>query len=842
MKIKLLSLFFFFSINIIAQTPADVDLVIGSNFIGFTNVTALAEQPDGKIVVGGQKPSGVQGIPGDVVVARFNANGTVDATFQVNTFSHVGNSARFLNDIVVLPEGKILVGGYFLTMNGESVPGLISLNADGSKDTTFLYSGGAVNSIAMQADGKIVIVGSFNVYVNEHLQRDAARLNADGTLDHTFDFGFAGFSSIGVTLNKVVVQADGKIVIGGGFSVFNNIPQGKLIRFNADGSKDITFDIGLGATGNILISDIKLQPDGKILLSGGFTTWNGQPFAHICRLNLDGSLDTSFVFPSGNSFARNLDLQSDGKIIAIGGFNVNGIQKSMLRLNTNGSIDATLVANPNNIPECLKIQADGKILIGGLISNIAGVSKNCLARLNTNGMLDNSFELNTGLNEKVFSIALQTDGKTLFSGEFTTFDGGSQNRLIRVDEAGNKDVSFSIGTGFNGSVRKVVVQTDGKIIAGGDFSTFNGETANGLVRLNSDGSKDPSFVIANGFNDYVKAIAVQPDGKILIGGNFTQFSGESQNYLIRLNADGSKDGTFNIASGFNNRITCIVLQPDGKIIVGGNFTTFNNLDQKGLIRFNNDGTKDLSFDVGTGFTIFNSADLIRDIEVATDGKIYIASLSSSYNGSSVGRPFRLNSNGTVDESFTQGAVVTSYFSVDALGLQQDGKLIVGGSFISINNSTLHPKRIMRLNTDGTLDTTFDRTPGQTENFSDGFNEGSCTEIVMQPDNKIWVGGSFFNYRGVSSFSVIRLVGDEFLSTEDIDAASNNILVYPNPVKDVLYFKNTFKTIAITDLSGKLLAKLENTNQVNFSNYPEGLYFVTVALENGASQTKKIVKQ
>lgn len=291
MKILLHYFLLFFTITISAQTPADVDLVVGSGFVGFSTVQAIAEQPDGKIVVAGHQEAGMQGMDSEAHLARFNADGSRDTSFEVFPFTDSG----YIFDIAIQSDGKILVAGNFAMMNGEYVGSFIRLNTDGSRDSSFLPASGGVRSIALQSDGKIVIGGLFNVYVNEHLQRFVARLNADGTLDSTFDFGFYGFEMQGGSPEKVAIQADGKILVGGSFSTFNNEPQGKLIRFNADGTKDTAFNIGTGVTDSGYVGEIVLQSDGKILIGGGFGSWSGQPFGRLCRLNNDGSLDASFV-------------------------------------------------------------------------------------------------------------------------------------------------------------------------------------------------------------------------------------------------------------------------------------------------------------------------------------------------------------------------------------------------------------------------------------------------------------------------------------------------------------------------------------------------------------------
>lgn len=352
--------------------------------------------------------------------------------------------------------------------------------------------------------------------------------------------------------------------------------------------------------------------------------------------------------------------------------------------------------------------------------------------------MDTSFNSNTGFNEKVTTLTLQPDGKVIMGGDFTLFDGIAQNKIIRFESNGTKDVSFGIGSGFNSTVKTIVIQTDGKLLVGGNFTMFNGDSTNYLIRLNTDGTKDANFNIGDGFNDYVKTIALQSDGKILIGGNFTQFNGENQNYCMRLNSDGTKDESFSVASAFNNRVTKMELQSDGKIMVGGNFTVFNGQNQHSIIRLNTDGTKDNSFQIGSGFIFQNSTDVIRDIKILEDGKMYIAASTLMYNDTICSVPLRLNSDGSLDLTFTQGAsIVNDGSRVDALAVQQDGKLIVGGSFAGItgiNGVPQSQKRIMRVNTYGTFDTSFDVGAGLPPN-SGGFNEGACLAIAIQPDGK-----------------------------------------------------------------------------------------------------------
>ncbi len=202
-------------------------------------------------------------------------------------------------------------------------------------------------------------------------------------------------------------------------------------------------------------------------------------------------------------------------------------------------------------------------------------------------IIDPSFNIGTGVtgfNTSVHSIALQPDGKILAGGDFTTFNDTTQNRLVRLNSDGALDASFDLGTGFDSQVRSITLQPDGKILVGGFFTAFNGTTQNRIARLNSDGTLDTSFNIGTGFNGPVHSIALQPDGKILAGGGFTSYNGQTQNKLVRLNSDGTLDTSLDLGTGFSYGVISIALQPDGKILVGGLFTKYNGTTQSRIAR------------------------------------------------------------------------------------------------------------------------------------------------------------------------------------------------------------------------------------------------------------------
>jgi uncharacterized delta-60 repeat protein/uncharacterized repeat protein (TIGR01451 family) len=333
------------------------------------------------------------------------------------------------------------------------------------------------------------------------------------------------------------------------------------------------------------------------------------------------------------------------------------------------------------------IQSDGKIIVGGNFTSYNGTARNCIARLNVDGSLDTGFNSGTGFNSHVWSTALQPDGKIIVGGYFTSYNGTTINRIARLNADGSLDTGFNPGTSFNSTLYSTAIQPDGKIIVGGYFTSFNGTTTNRIARLNADGSLDTGFNPGTGFNWYVYSTVIQPDGKIIVGGQFTSVNGTTINSIARLNPDGSLDTGFNPGTGFNGAVLSTALQPDGKIIVGGRFTSFNGTTTNRIVRLNPDGSLDAGFNSGIGFSYF-----VWSITLQPDGKIIVGGEFTSYNGTERKYIARLNPNGGLDTGFNPGTIFNNY--VRSTAIQSDGEIIVGGYFTFFNGTGRN--RIARL--------------------------------------------------------------------------------------------------------------------------------------------------
>jgi uncharacterized delta-60 repeat protein len=687
----------------IARLNADgtTDYTFISGVSGANGVVAV--QHDGKVLIGGN--SGI---------ARLNADGTPDSGFQ-NGLSG-GNG---VSSIVVQGDGKVLIGAGFTYVNGVSRNNIARLNADGSLDSGFLnglsgvngrpfdsLGSPGVNSVEVQSDGKVLIGGYFAM-VNGVSRINIARLNADGTLDGGFLNGLSGASSPGVyaEIYSVAVQSDGKVIIGGQFTVVNGVSRTNMARLDADGALDTSFDPVAGGW------PIAIQSDGKIL------AW---PF----RLNADGSRDSGFQneLAELDGYGSSVAVQSDGKLL-IGGYYSHGIA----RLNADGSRDnrfqnglAELDGNVSSVAG----QNDGKVLIVGQFTAVNHESRNNIARLNADGTMDNGFQAEvSGTYSAVRSVVLQSDAKVLIAGYFNTVNGVSRTNIARLNTDGTLDSGFEAEVSETDSVpSSLALQSDGKVLVAFVPTVVNGmRNPTRLARLNTDGSLDSGFQAeVSGTDSRVRSVVVQSDGKVLIGGWFDEANGVSGlENIARFNTDGTLDNGFQGLASANGAVESVALQTDGKVLIGGSFNVVNGVSRNGIARLNADGSLDSGFQKGLsgdpGLT-----GLVFSVAVQGDGKVLIGGGFNAVNDASRNSIARLNADGTVDSSFQNGMSGIPFIAcgfdycqfVSAVALQTDGKVLVGGRFRTVNGvpaagvarlwgSADIPPQIKRINRNGT---------------------------------------------------------------------------------------------------------------------------------------------
>lgn len=365
-----------------------------------------------------------------------------------------------------------------------------------------------------------------------------------GTIDLTFNPG-TGFND---SVNAVLVQPDGKIVAGGAFTSFNGTAVNRIARLNTDGSLDTSFHIGTGF--DSVVNAIIIQPDGKLLIGGKFALYNGTTRNKLARLNANGGLDGTFNSGTALAYAVNaLVQQPDGKVIA-------GGLAGAYRFDTNGSRDTAFATS--GWVYSMALQPDGKVVLGGgvLFGTYTDIN-----RVNRDGSIDHSFY--AFADWWVYAVALQPDGKVLYA---------RNSRLIRGYNTGAPDTTFNEGVsdslGNAPAIRSIALQPDGKILLGGEFQQYNGVSERRIVRLYSNGQIDPTFTTGIAFDSAVNCMALQADGKIIVGGSFTSFDGTSRNRIARLNGNGlvvGVTGRYSICSGDSSQFVATASAHNGPV-------------------------------------------------------------------------------------------------------------------------------------------------------------------------------------------------------------------------------------------------------------------------------------
>ena len=350
-----------------------------------------------------------------------------------------------------------------------------------------------------------------------------------GLLDPTFAPTVSG------TVYATAVQPDGRILIGGGFTAVNSSSSRyHLARLFGDGSLDPTFfNTGSGVSSTVWC--LAVQTDGRIVIGGDFTSVNSTARARVARLNPNGTLDASFI-PTNALSASVLALaaQSDNKVIIGGNFGSTYFPYYNARLNSDGTVDTAFSSYPNAAVNAIGIQTDGKIVIGGAFTQVNGASRYRIARLNADGSLDNTFQNGlSGASSTVRCLQIQTDGKILVGGDFGGVNGTSRGSVARLNSNGSLDTGFNSYPGASGLIYALAIQPDSSVVIGGNFSSYDRYNLTRVARLYADGTRDTGFTTA-GINNLVQAVAVQGDGAVVIGGTFTTINNTNWPYFARL--------------------------------------------------------------------------------------------------------------------------------------------------------------------------------------------------------------------------------------------------------------------------------------------------------------------
>jgi uncharacterized delta-60 repeat protein len=802
----------------------------------------------------------------DVALARYNADGSLDASFGVGG---ADGNGLVLTDfgrneagtaVTVLASGKILVAGksFQTTINGDTAFDIILVryNADGTLDQTYgvggadgngkvtLNLGGdeSANAMKVQSDGKILIAGDAS---GDFL---LARFNSNGTLDTSFNGG-AGYRKTNFTgypdsATCLTILTGGKIVVGGIASNYpsSGTPTGAdfgLARYNANGTLDTTFGLGTGKVRtnivvgngengpyglNDYLASILIRSDGRIIAVGG-TSGEISPFSPYEALTLAkytsaGVLESTVQRQDhglGSDITRAVQLSS-GKFLVAGG---HGIARftSDLKLDTTYGGGDGISARLGRPLDIALLSSDKVMAAGDVFFNTAGTTDFQVWRHNADGSLDTSFSPGgadgSGVKTTNFfdtsgaasasyvsAVAVRGDGRITAAGTFDLYGGG----FARYNPDGTLDLSFGTGGlvyGLGGNIRSMAQLADGKTLA---LQITADGTAAELIRLNLNGSLDTTFGAGgsdgNGrtripFDARSGDMLLLGDGRIVVVGQSEQNFGDFN--VARYNSNGTLDGNFGVGGLVKtefgtlvaSQANAVALAPGGKIVVAG-----ASEGKLALARFNANGSLDDTFSPGGAegdgrarLVLPTTLSDVRDLAVQASGKIDV--LPAVYATSQAGFVLvQLTSIGAFDTTFGGGdGMVDPSFgdasnndSVAGLLTLSNGQILVAGySFNSGDDFGL-----ARYNANGTPDATFGNGGSVTTDFgSTGGDAGYA--LAMGLDGRIVVAGvsersfALAAYRGVVPSTTLRVDGTSGNDTIAFSQNDNTLTVTTNGV-------------------------------------------------------------
>lgn len=635
----------------------------------------VALQSDGKIVVGGSF-NAYDGVPGRNLV-RLNADGSLDTAFHLGTGANgwvwaiaVGPDGQILiggdftsfngvarqriarlgpdgqllggdspagfnttvNTLQATATGQFLVGGDFQLYGNIAVSHLVRLHADGSLDADFDPDIAAlpVTSLHQMPDGRI-LVGCIGVELGEAIDC-VVRLFGDGSRDSSFvpsdlfrkTFPFAA---------ALACDENGSTWIGGDFEGLGTLGKRRLVRLTADGLADPTFAPALSADHDIY--ELVPATDGKIYLSGLFVGYNDHRSNGSCRLLANGVLDTTFALSPGPGYGTingMVPLPDSGAIVYGSFMEMNGAPlQGIARLLPNGALDPTFGTNGSANGEVTHVAAypDGRLLIIGGFSTYNGEPRNRIVRLLADGTVDPSF-ISAGPSNwmgytiSMYKVVLLPDDRIFVAGKFTGFSGAPSINLAVLEPDGSLSVDLAGQSGWGSDCSQsstcqatgVLLLDNGKLMLWGYFSEYGGSMVNGLIRIDPDGTLDPTFSVGSGPDGFINSVKVREDGNLLVAGDFTVFDGVPADDLVLLSPTGSVLMTLAPGNGPGRslplgeaptstaHINDLLVLPNNGLLVSGSFTTFGGVPKRFIARLCEDCSTSAEEVWTTSMTVF----------------------------------------------------------------------------------------------------------------------------------------------------------------------------------------------------------------------------------------------
>lgn len=674
------------------------------------------------------------------------------------------------------------------------------LRLDESFAPCFTTTRGVVlKAAALQADGRLVVAGNFSL-VNGLPRRGLARLDESGKPDPSFDAG----TGVASPVYALAVQPDGRILVAGRFDSVQGQPRTALARLEADGRLDPSFApqlSGGGPTGPTVYA-LAVQSDGRILLTGRFAKVAGQPRDGLARLEPDGRLDPTFDpgagLHGGAGFA--LALEPDGRVWVGGNFaKVDTVPtRSVARLGPNGRVDAEFEAEVHWGKEPGQVYAvapapGGRVYVGGRFDAVDEQPLAHLVRLGPDGRPDPDFAWRGELwggPETVFEVLVTPQGEVIAAGGFDSVGDLLRAGLVKITEAGEVDEAFDAGLQWTDTprVHRVLRQPDGRLLVVGGFSLTGDQPRHCVARFHPDGRLDQRFAGPEVHFETVaraRALGSEPDGALLVVGNFERVNGQPRTNVARLRPDGQLDPAFrtelsdtaNIYAGtrdaagrwllagefnrvgetpcrnlarllpdgqpdpgfvppeINQPVLALALTPGAGILAGGWFTRVDQFRRLGLVRLLEDGSVDDAFDVRLESAL--SDPRVNALAVDEQGRIYVGGRFYLVNGQPRAHLARLHPDGSLDAEYapelTWGGEAPE---VRSLALAPGGRCVLGGSFQSLLDQPL--PGLARLRPDGSLDRAFQPAV----RLRTDLPAAGVTSVLALPDHRVVATGTF----------------------------------------------------------------------------------------------------
>lgn len=786
---------------------------------------------------------------------------------------HTGYSEPLgeLYSLCLLDDGDLLVAGNIRAYNGGFGPGARRLSADGSlvgSMPTLLPDGSHVSSALPEPSGSFLVTGTFQG------SNGARRVSADGTLSTDLQVTTAFYNP------SMALYADGRILINGGlYASVNGIPVGPLARILPNGQPDASFYVGTGP--NNRVNAYVTNPDGSVIIGGAFTSVDGMPRKGIARLLPNGALDADFdplTGVGGNVTVSALAMDAQGRLLVGGSFYAeNTGWTGLARFLPNGDPDPDFASAMGAYGEvaAIAVLPDERIYIGGRFSTYQGEPRASIARLLPGGTLDEAFEARLGqaYGPIVRAIVPLPGGDVLIGGRFSAVNGRFRMSIARLHESGAPVLSFNPGRGPGGLVRGMALMDDGRVAIAGDFISYNDEPRPYLAFLTGDGLLHPQFDGGEGPDGPVDMLLKLPGDRLLLAGRFSRYDGqsaprmavvnafgaldesvafsdglippghrisaavalpdggiviaahpESQPYgytslLFKLQPNGSLDATFQPPAPVHGSVYCMRAEPDGRLLIGGSFRMGALTGPRCLVRLLPDGGLDPSFSTQSGFGPASTA-AVHAIVRRQDGRLLIGGYFTSYRNAAAHNLVCIEPDASRFTGFTPRAMASSYElnppAVLSIAALPDDRAVVTGWFSSYDGS--EQPGMMVVLPDGGRDPSF-ALPAGPEYVSIPY----IHEVMVDPDGNYLIRGLFHRLGGVARHRLARVLGGGGVGFAE-GTLSAGWLAWPNPVLDVLHLSEPLSG-TLFSLLGEEVRRIHRQSTVDFHGLPSGVYLL-----------------